>query len=103
MSFCGDREPAPALTEQRSSLACFILFLFLFVCLFVCFFPVLQRCLLKRKMRTKRFLILPEEKRSKGTWETTSSLDEVIDSVALNCVFGVIERSTFELNWQCYY
>ena len=53
-------------------------------------------------MRTRRFLILPEEKGSKGTWETISSLDEVIDIVALNCIFEVGERSTFELNWQCY-
>ena len=45
-------------------------------------------------MRTKRFLILPEEKRSKGTWETTSSFDEIIDIVAVNYVFEVGERST---------
>ena len=56
-------------------------------------------------MRTRRFLILPEEKGSKGTWETASSFDEVIDIVALNCVFEVGEGSTFafaELKWQYY-
>ena len=45
-------------------------------------------------MRTRRFFILPEEKDSKGTWETTSSFDEVIDIVAVNYVFEVGERST---------
>ena len=98
MSFCGDREPAPALTEQRSSLACLF-----FPCLT---FSVLQRRLLKNKMRTRRFLLLPEENGSKGAWETTSSFDEVIDVVAVSCVFEAGARYTFafaELNQQHYY
>ena len=69
-------------------------------------FSVLQRRLLKIKMRTRRFLLLPEEKGSKGSWETTSSSDEVIDVVAANCVFEAGARYTFafaELNQQHYY
>ena len=45
-------------------------------------------------MRTRRFLILPEEKGSNGTSETTSSFDELIDVIAVNCVFEVGARST---------
>ena len=70
------------------------------------FFPVLQRRLLKNKMRTRRFLLLSEEEGSNGTWEATSSFDELIDVVAVNCVFEVGARYTFafsELNQQHYY
>ena len=90
MSFCGDSEPAPALTEQRSSLASLFL----------------QRRLIKNKMRTRCFLILPEEKESKGTWETPSSFDVLIDFVAVICVFEVGARYTFvyvELNLHHFY
>ena len=57
-------------------------------------------------MRTRRFLILPEEKGSKGTWETNSSFDELINVVAVNYVFEAGARYTFvyaELNLHHFY
>ena len=71
------------------------------------FFPCLTETSDKKiKLRTKCFLILPEQKGSNGTWEATSPFDELIDVIAVNCVFEVGARSTFryaKLNPQhCY-